>query len=178
MEDDELEIRYIQAGDHVAGLSLGDQAFVPLKTYLKRDAKIHHELSLARTYCVFRQTKPQKVLAYITLICGEIRSEDVPDDAAANQHGAEFNYDHYPAIKIARLAVDKSIKGYKVGTKLIELALGTAKNVSTDVGCRFLVVESKRQSLGFYKKVGFTMLDTPANKKRNEPMMFVDLLKV
>jgi hypothetical protein len=40
------------------------------------------------------------------------------------------------------------------------------------------MVDSKRNSVKFYERCGFTMLDTPENKERNEPVMYVDLSKV
>jgi hypothetical protein len=40
------------------------------------------------------------------------------------------------------------------------------------------MVESKREAVKFYEKCGFTMLDTPAKREREEPVMFVDLSKV
>lgn len=40
------------------------------------------------------------------------------------------------------------------------------------------MVESKREGVEFYEKCGFTMLDTPENEQRSEPVMFVDLSKV
>jgi hypothetical protein len=66
-----------------------------------------------------------------------------------------------------------------LGKALVDLALGIAKReISPSVGCRFVMVDSKRNAAPFYEKCGFTILDTPANRDRVEPVMFVDLKKV
>lgn len=176
----EITVRQIEAGDTVTGLSLGHEDFVPLKTYLQRDAKKHHEQSLARTYGVFLDTEPKRVKAYVTLVCGEIVA-DTRESGLVAENGIHYPYRQYPAVKIARLAVDTRLKklGLKIGTKLVDLSIGISKDViSPSVGCRFIVVDAKQQSVGFYERCGFTALDTPENKQRAEPVMFVDLHKV
>ncbi|WP_374625275.1 GNAT family N-acetyltransferase [Devosia sp.] len=179
----EITIRPIEPGDTVTGLSLGHADFVPLKTYLQKDAKAHQEQSLARTYGVFLDDEPLRVRAYVTLVCGEIASEPGGSGVSGLGHGDGLHYPYrqYPAVKIARLAVDHRLQGRKlhIGTMLVDLSVGIAKDViSPSVGCRFIVVDAKRRSVGFYERYGFTALDTPANRERDEPVMFIDLYKV
>ena len=178
--DETFEIRQIEAGDTVAGLSLGDADFQPLKSYLKNEAKLHQAQGLARTYALFRlgAGNPKKVLGYMTLVCGEIAATDAPE-AQTLADGALYRYPQFPAVKLARLAVDTSLKGNGWGTVLVDLAVGISRNeIAPRVGCRFLVVDAKQKSVAFYKKAGFTLLDTDANRGRPEPVMFLDLLKV
>ncbi len=173
-----LEIRKIEAGDIVTGLSLGDEDFVALKNYLRKDAKKHHEQSLARTYGVFMSDDPRRVKAYITLVCGEIAAED---GNGLDHNELHYPYNHYPAVKIARLAVDTRLRalGLHIGTQLVDLAVGITKDqICPAVGCRFLVVDAKRKSVGFYERYGFTALNTPDNLARPEPVMFIDMHKL
>lgn len=173
MPDVKVTIRLIEAGDRLTGLSLGDAAFTPLKTFLQRHAKAYQHASLARTYGAFLEGR---IVGYITLRCGEIALDD--GDAALVQDELQYSYNQYPAIKIARLAVARAHAGNGIGRLLVELALGiAADSISPYVGCRFVVVDSKRQSVGFYNNVGFTMLNTPSNEVRDEPVMFLDLLR-
>jgi GNAT superfamily N-acetyltransferase len=156
-------------------LSLGDAAFTPLKTFLQKRALEYERQSLARTYAAF-QVEPRKVLGYITLVCGEVVT-DVGDGCLIAD--VDYRYKQYPAVKIARLAIDKSVQGIGLGKHLVDLALGIAKReVCPSVGCRFVMVDSKKNSVRFYERCGFTMLDTPSNKERGEPVMYVDLSKV
>lgn len=172
----DIEIRQIKPGDKLTGLSLGDAAFNPLKIFLRRHAQRYEEESLARTYAAFNG-QGGKAIAYITLVCGEIvAAED--ENPLINEPQLDYRYKHFPAVKIARLAVDQRYRGYDLGRTLVNLALGQAKNVICPaVGCRFAVVDSKSQSVKFYEKCGFTMLDTEENRKRESPVMWIDLKK-
>lgn len=113
----------------------------------------------------------------MTLVCGEVVTED--GDDLLQEPDLKYLYNHYPAVKIARLAVHKDLSGAGLGRALVNLALGQAKRIICPaVGCRFVVVDSKRGAVKFYEKCGFTLLDTPANRERSEPVMFIDLNKV
>jgi GNAT superfamily N-acetyltransferase len=149
----------------------------PLKTFLQKHAKNYEEPSLARTYGVFLTSEAApKIIGYMTLVCGEVV---VGDEDPALIEDIEFRYRQYPAIKIARLATDKSVQGRGLGRQLVDLAIGIAKSVVGErVGCRFVVVDSKKNSVGFYERCGFTILDTEENRGRPEPIMFVDLHKL
>lgn len=91
----------------------------------------------------------------------------------------DYNYDHYPAIKIARLAVDRRYARIGIGKTLVELGLAiVVEEICPRVGCRFVVVDAKRESVSFYeRKCGFTALDTPANLSSERPVMFLDVHK-
>ncbi|HEV2614516.1 MAG TPA: hypothetical protein VGV92_07385 [Gammaproteobacteria bacterium] len=45
------------------------------------------------------------------------------------------------------------------------------------IGCRFLVVDSKPESILFYQKNGFDFFDADNNRIEEYPMMFYDLYK-
>lgn len=172
----DIEIRKIEPGDRLTGLSLGEE-FTPLKIFLQRHAKKYHETGLARTYAAFDLLNKGKILGYVTLVCGEIVLED-EDDRLLCGEGVDYHYKHYPAVKIARLAVDRRCRGSGLGSHLVNLALGVTKSVICPaVGCRFIVVDSKRAAVAFYEKCGFTILDTATNRARMEPVLFVDLHK-
>jgi GNAT superfamily N-acetyltransferase len=176
--DEELpfEVRLIEPGDRLTGLSLGAE-FTALKTFLQRHAKAYHEKNLARTYAVFDVSLNSKVVAYVTLVCGEVVLDNGNNDIL-NDTGVDYKYLHYPAVKIARLAVDTRYREKGIGALLVDLALGIAKDtISPAVGCRFVVVDSKKPAVDFYIKSGFTLLDTEANRSRAEPVLFVDLQK-
>jgi predicted N-acetyltransferase YhbS len=175
--DVNIEIRQIKPSDRVTGLSLGNEAFTPLKIFLQNTAQKYESQSLSRTYAAFL-SDTGKVVGYITLVCGEVVTEN-GDEPLIQEEELGYPYKHYPAVKIARLAVDRRVGGIGLGRYLVKLALGQAKNIICPaVGCRFVVVDSKTESVNFYQKCGFTLLDTPANKNRKAPVMWIDLNKV
>jgi ribosomal protein S18 acetylase RimI-like enzyme len=176
-----VEYRLVEAGDRVTGLSLGSSTFTPLKTYLQKHAKNHQRASLARTY-VAVDTSPNApaLLGYLTLVAGEVAVEQdhaglVNDDSS----DVAYPYLQYPAVKIARLAVDTRSRGRSIGTNLVSLAIAiTQLEVARSVGCRFLDTDAKAESVAFYQKAGFSMRDTAENAQRREKVMLIDLLKL
>ncbi len=162
----------LRPDDNVRGLSGGHADFQPLKSFFEGHAKRYEQCSLARTYVVREDGLP-KIIAYMTLVCGEIEAQD---GAGLAPDGNPYPYESYPAIKIARLLVDSRHRKKGIGDGLVKFALGTAKDeVCPVVGCRFIVVDAKTASVDFYTKQGFTLLDTPLNRARREPVMFIDL---
>ncbi len=88
-------------------------------------------------------------------------------------------YENLPAIKIVRLAVDKGIKKLGYGSSLVALAISIAlDDIMPRVGCRFLITDAKTESVRFYEKTGFTLLNTEQNKSAEHPLMFIDLHKL
>ena len=166
----DLELRPLQPDDRVNRFSSGDKQFQPLKTFLQRDSKKFQEQFLARTYVM---VDGNLVRAYVTLVCGEITAEKNITDL----DGAEFKNEHFPAMKIARLAVDSKYRKSGYGQKLVDFAVGRAIEISGIAGCRFVVVDAKKPSVDFYKQYGSRFIDTQENRDRNEPVMFLDLMR-
>jgi GNAT superfamily N-acetyltransferase len=72
----------------------------------------------------------------------------------------DCSYPAYPCILIARLAVDKKLHKFGVGSHLLLLAIGLA--LDGPLGCRYLSVDPKERPENaeetpedFYKKFGF-----------------------
>lgn len=169
----EIAIRNIEPGDKISGFILAGKHNRPLKSFLKREAHHLEGNSLARTYVV-AESGSIDVMGFITLIAGDVKVTDTP----GTTHNGDFNfrYPSYPAIKIARLAVSDPHQGKRLGKLLIGFALNVAQEqICPAVGCRFVTVDSKRQSVAFYEKCGFRLLDTPENLQKKEPFMFMDL---
>ena len=174
----DIEIRQIQPGDRLTGLSLGDDRFTALKIFLQRHATTYEKQSLSRTYAAFNTAENDRIAGYVTIVCGEVVLADGDDPLVADE-GLQYLYNQYPAVKIARLAVDRRVQRRGIGDALISLSLGIVQDfIVPNVGCRFVMVDSKRDAVAFYDRLGFTMLDTPANRERDEPVMFIDLSKL
>jgi ribosomal protein S18 acetylase RimI-like enzyme len=167
-------IRLISDGDNVKKFSAGDKNYLPLKTFLQKQAVDFQKALVAQTYVAALLTG--KIIGYITLTCSEIdlrNGYDVNDCPKANE------YDSLPALKIARLAVDSKFRGEGIGQALVDTAISiTVTYISPQVGCRFLITDSKKQAVGFYEKYGFTFLDTDDNRVNDNPVMFIDLTKL
>lgn len=152
----------------------------PLKSFIQNNALEYQIANVAVTYVAIlppaeHGARP-RVIGYITLTCSEIELNGtyaLDDCEHANR------YPSMPALKVARLASHAGYAGNKIGSVLMEFAIAmAADHIAQSVGCRFLVTDSKAQSVRFYEKIGLTLLDTEENRGRQEPVMFLDLNKL
>lgn len=179
---DTFKVRAIRNSDRFRAISSGGGTAVPLKTFLTEHALYYEEFRLARTYGVYDVNKADEpIVGYVTLVCSEI---DLGDHATLHpserpETTKNYPYTTYPALKIARLLIDSKYRRRDLGTSLIYYAFGVAVDqICPRVGCRFLVVDSKKDATAFYEKLGFVLLETTRNKKLESPIMFVDLKAV
>lgn len=87
-----------------------------------------------------------------------------------------FPYPKYPSIKIARLAVDIEYERRYIGSFLFLAAIGAAMSVSDIIGCRYLTVDSKTDSIDFYKKLHFKIVEK--YKKTDFQKMYIDMYPI
>jgi predicted N-acetyltransferase YhbS len=166
-----FELRELDPDDICNSLSLGGAAFAPLKTFLRKEAKKLHRENLAKTFVLVREGG-NRVLAYITTLCTHVAVEQLDDPAPVE----DFKYKDYPAIKLARLAVDTSVQGNGVGGQLVDLVIGLVlEHVVPHTGCRFLVVDAKPASVSFYDKKGFRRMGQVVDGGPERSTMYIDL---
>jgi GNAT superfamily N-acetyltransferase len=171
-----LNFRQIQPGDRVRWLSLGDESFWPLKSFLQKQALDFHQQNIAKTYVLVEESSSSKVWGYMTLMCSEVTLSD--SHLQATLPTTAHSYKTFAAVKIARLAVDKRLQGCGYGTQMVDASICLVKDkIMPVVGCRFLIVEAKLNAIHFYQKEGFTLLNTPQNQHSKHPLMFLDLHK-
>ncbi|EKD73103.1 MAG: GCN5-related N-acetyltransferase [uncultured bacterium] len=166
----------IQFNDDTTKLSLGDAAHTPLKRFLKKSAFDFHQYEIAKTYVLVNQnSSPSRIWGYITLMNSEVV---LNEGQRPQETSATSRYEAFPAVKIARLAVDKALRGNGFGTMFLDWCMNHVKlAIMPYVGCRFLVVDAKRDSVAFYQKSGFILLNTDSNATDEHPLMFFDLYR-
>jgi GNAT superfamily N-acetyltransferase len=155
-------------------LALGKAEHAPLKTFLQKNAHAYEAHSLSRTYVLVEDPHTHgRVWGYVSLVASEVKT------TSQNTPGSKVHWPPtylLPAVKLARMAIDKELQGRDFGTKLLQFVLATVRDaVAQHVGVRLLITDAKSSAVGFYEKMGFTILDTPANRKRKSPVMFVPL---
>lgn len=174
MEISGIIIKKLEATDvdQVSKFSMELEEDRPLQVFIRRDARKSALANLTQTY-VAKVEGERKVIGYISIMCAEVALEktyNIPDKVGADR------YDYQPAVRIARLAMCKEYKGKGIGPQLVETALGVILlSIVPHAGCRFVILDAKSKSIAFYKKLGFRLLDTEANKAAPTPLMFLDL---
>lgn len=169
-------LRPIKHDDDTKKLSLGNKEHLPLKIFLQKHAFDFHQYEIAKTYVLVDEKRSlSQVFGYITLMNSEIA---LNEGSRPNESSATLKYEAFPAVKIARLAVDKSLHGQGFGKKFLEWCINLVKiSIMPYVGCRFIVVDAKRGSVPFYEKSGFSLLNIESNHTDEHPLMFFDLHK-
>jgi GNAT superfamily N-acetyltransferase len=170
-----LDLRALDPADGCKSLRLGDEALTPLKTFLSREAKRLHQENLARTF-VLVEPGETRVRGYVTLLCTHVKVEQFDEPLALD---GGFRYKDYPAVKLARLAVDAGLQGNGAGSALVDFAVAlAAEHIMPHAGCRFLVLDAKPNSVGFYEKKGFSKMGPVQDGEQAYTAMFIDLHKL
>jgi len=165
------ELRALEPRDGCSSLGLGDAKLTPLKTFLRKEAKKLHQDNLAKTFVLVEKGNT-RVWAYITTLCTQVSVQQFDPSPLVDG----FRYKDFPAIKLARLAVDVDLQGQGVGSQMVDFVMGLAtEHVMPHTGCRFLVVDAKANSVAFYERKGFSKIGQATDGLLSLTTMFVDL---
>jgi ribosomal protein S18 acetylase RimI-like enzyme len=160
---DELKVRLLLNNDDLSDLWCAEE---DLNDFLKNNAKSYHDLMLGRTYlCIYKD----KVVGFMTLSIDTIRAEIMQEEDKLKN----IRIKSYPALKIARLAIDIKYERKGIGKFLVLIAIGKALELSRTVGCRLIIVDSKPDAILFYKKLEFKLMKE--HQERSYPIMYFDL---
>jgi ribosomal protein S18 acetylase RimI-like enzyme len=129
-----------------------------LNEFLKRYALQNLKKNLGVTIVAAGEANRSKILGYYTVSMAQVSFKELPEELA----GGIPRYP-VPAMRIGRLAVDKSAQGMGLGGELLRDALFRALDLSLEVGtCVVLVDAIDAQAKRFYEKYGFVpLIDMP-----------------
>lgn len=124
---------------------------------------------VSKTYVAYVE---EQLVGFFSMATDILEIEMVEDEDQYN----EYTYGAYPALKIARLAVDQSMERKGIGHALLEAAVTVFNRTYKLVGCRYLTVDAKRDALDFYTKWGFIVIKK--YRKRNHPKIYINMKPV
>lgn len=127
-----------------------------LNDFLNNDALADQDNMISRTGLCFWKNE---LVGFVALVADTIEAKAVIDGL---EH---YEYRKYPGVKIARLAVDSRFERRGIGTYLLAAAIGKTLAVCESVGCRYILVDSKKNSIGFYQKNGFKLVEKYKNRE-------------
>ncbi len=120
-----------------------------LNIFLQRYAKQNDKNNIGKTFLCFENNQ---LIGFVTLSTAQIEFGEIPTNYL------KIPKYPIPAIRIARLAIDKRYQGQGFGATLLKFSLYRAILVSLKVGVKLVVVEAKEQSKSFYERYGFVHL--------------------
>ena len=119
-----------------------------LKDFLVNDSLKNQTDRFSSTVLVFFEGT---LVGYFTLI-----NDCIDKKVVQRRDGIKhYRYQSYPALKVARLATNKVHEGRGIGTHMLSMVYIAYTNISDYSGCRFITVDAKIASQGFYEKFGF-----------------------
>ncbi|MDD3042292.1 MAG: GNAT family N-acetyltransferase [Methanosarcinaceae archaeon] len=153
IQDSEL---FIESLDKRHDLSFFSCSSSELNDFLKNDALSDQNNMISRTSLCFWKGE---LVGFVALIADTIEARAVIDGL---EH---YEYRKYPGVKIARLAVDFRFERKGIGTYLLLAAIGKTLSICENIGCRYILVDSKKNSIGFYEKNGFKLVEKYKNRE-------------
>ena len=129
----ELCIIPLEKGHNLSSFTSSNE---DLNDFLHNDACKSQEDLISRTYlCVWQS----RLAGFFTLVTDTIEVKLVEQEDGID----DYNYQKYPAIKMARMAVDEKLSGAGIGRYLLLAAVGKVHHPSQEVGCRYITAASK-----------------------------------
>ncbi|HJJ38712.1 MAG TPA: GNAT family N-acetyltransferase [Methanocorpusculum sp.] len=119
-----------------------------LNDFIQNDALKNQNDLVSVTKLLYQDTT---LIGYFTITLGAIQKERV----ALSDKVDRYPYRVYPAIKLARLAVDKRYHKHGFGSELLYRFMIEAMNIVKIGSGRFISVDARAEAVGFYEKFGF-----------------------
>lgn len=132
-------VRKLAAGDDLASFQSTNKS---LNRWVRKYGLANQNL-FGVTYVA---VEGNRVLGFLTVVSGSVERERL---------GKTEGPSIWPCLLIARLAVAEDCQGKGIGKKLMRKAFELAKQQREATGCNLVTVDSKPESVGFYKKIMF-----------------------
>lgn len=170
--DESYTVRRLNIGDVIPSFDCSDE---DLNDFLLNDASLYRNALLSVTYVVESKTTGI-VIAYFSLSNDKISISDFEDKTEFNRFRRhkfvnEKRLRSYPAIKIGRLAISKSVQRQSIGTYLLEF-IEDYFVVDNKSGCRFVTVDAYADAIPFYIKNNYRFLNNDDEDNRTRVMYF------
>lgn len=112
-----------------------------LDDYLAQQARKHQKYGVSRTFVAVKNAEPSGVFGYYSLAVGALDQKNWPPE------GFRHFPPHFPLpiMRLARLAVDTSQQGKRIGENLMTDAMSRCLRVADQVGVAALVVDAKHE---------------------------------
>ena len=175
----ENDIEIIELGDSTSQFIRNFECDVgEIKKFLVEDALNQSREGVNRTF-LWMSRETHQLLGYITICVDSIHLDKFQRDEEAKRG---LPYKALPALKIARMGVQREFCRKGIGTKMISFAVKKALDINRIAACRFITLDAKSdvpenlKPIRFYKKNDFKELKY--KKKEKSVPMFKDLVDI
>lgn len=162
VDSSKINVKILSEGDNLKGFVCGRKE---IDEFIHDEAWDFQNERLGVSY-IFRYDS--EIVGFVTLSMADLKKERMK-----SEDRLLIGKENYPALQVSQLAVCEKRFKNRIGTFLCDFCLAKAYEFSEKVGCRFLVLNAKRDVIDFYEKYGFKLL--PKQEKRIEPVMFLNI---
>ena len=149
-----------------------------LNDFIKNDARHEQECMLSRTYLFLHGGS---VVGFVSLSADSVLAPRLKrEDMVRKKDSIKPRYSSLPCILIGRVAVVRKYERQGIGSNILNWAVGLITNVvCNSVGCRYITVDPKTESLDLYLKsgLGFTQMEA-IKPGRLETRYYINLHKL
>jgi len=154
-----VEIRPLRPEDDVAGFESGDPDLDRfLKKYAGKNQFRHH---IGTTYVAVHR---DKIVGFATVVAASIHVDHIPAKLRKR-----LPRNPLPALRLARLAVDRRLQRQGIGRQLLRAVFLLAQEMATRVRCVGVLVDSKPDAVEFYRRHGFKELEIIEGRLGDRP---------
>jgi hypothetical protein len=148
-----------------------------LNDFIKHDALPEQEHMLSRTYLFFYEGN---VIGFVSLSADSVAAPRIRSEDQARKKDGKPTYSNLPCILIGRLAVVEKMERQDLGTNILSWAVMLITNVvCRSVGCRYITVDPKEESLILYKKSKWGFVQMEALKPgKKETRYYINLYRL
>lgn len=153
-----------------------------LNDFLFNKALLYQKELLATTFII---EDKERTLGYYSVLNDslQLKEEDFPSKSKYKKFLSHLSHlipypkrhlKSVPAVKIGRLAIDKTYKGKGLGRIFIRNISDDCIELNKKIACRLITVDAYREALPFYQRFGFEFL-TEKDEQEDIRQMFLDL---
>jgi len=171
---EQYRIYKLAEDERIASFDCGD---ADLNDFAINEAQPYRKEKLAVTYTLVNKEDSNDIAAFFCLLNDRISMADFDTKTNYNRFRKRFvnakRIKSYPAAKIGRFGVSKTMKGKNIGSFLLDF-IKSFFVIDNKTGCRFLTVDAYADAVPFYLKNGFVPLNDD-DKDDDTRLLYFDL---
>jgi GNAT superfamily N-acetyltransferase len=149
-----------------------------LNEFLLQDSKKYLALLLTVTYLLEHEGR---TIAFFSVSNDKVTIQDVDSNRKYKKLFQSImpegkRYKSYPAVKIGRFGIDKTVQKSGLGSQILDYIKGWFIS-ENKTGCQYITVDAYRQSLRFYERNGFNYF-TDKDMDADTRQMYFSLLQL
>lgn len=149
-----------------------------LNEFLLQDSKKYLSQLLAVTYLIENNGR---TIAFFSVSNDKVTMQDVDSNRRYRKLFQSImpegkQYKSYPAVKIGRFGIDKTVQKAGLGSQILDYIKGWFIS-ENKTGCQYITVDAYKQSLRFYERNGFKYF-TDKDVNEDTRQMYFSLLEL